>query len=156
MIESKPAQFKDRPYIGVGVMVWSGNKLLLGQRKNSQDEGSWQFPGGHLETGETILECARREVDEEAGIQIGDIFHAGFTGNVFKRNGRQYVTLFVSAKYISGDAKVLEPEKCKCWKWFPYNELPSPLFLPITNLLEQVPHLGIFRDVPDIQAGVHR
>jgi 8-oxo-dGTP diphosphatase len=49
----------------------------------------------------------------------------------------------------------MEPEKCEYWKWFPYNELPSPLFLPITNLLEQVPHLGVLRDAPDIHAVAH-
>ena len=149
------SQLKDRPYIGVGVMVWKGDALLLGQRKGSHDEGSWQFPGGHLEHGETVLECASREVAEETGIKISEGFHAGFTGNIFERAGRQYVTLFVSARHVSGEAQVIEPEKCRCWKWFPYNELPSPLFLPITNLLEQVPHLGVLRNAPGIQAGGH-
>jgi 8-oxo-dGTP diphosphatase len=150
------SQPDNRPYIGVGVLVWNGDSLLLGKRKDLHYADSWQFPGGHLENGESVLECASREVREESGIEIGDSFHAGYTGNVFKRNNRQYVTLFVSAKYTSGEVRVMEPEKCKCWKWFPYNELPLPLFSPITNLLEQVSDLGIFRDVPDIQAGGHR
>jgi 8-oxo-dGTP diphosphatase len=150
------SEFNDRPYIGVGVMVWKGDKLLLGQRKDVHDEGVWQFPGGHLETGETVSECAQREVSEETGVQIGNAFHAGFTGNIFKRGGRQYVTLFISASYVSGEVSVMEPDKCTCWKWFHYNELPSPLFSPITNLLQQVPHLGVLRDASDTQASEHR
>jgi mutator protein MutT len=34
--------------------------------------GKWAFPGGKLERGETILDCVRREVMEEAGIEIED------------------------------------------------------------------------------------
>ncbi len=30
--------------------------------------GDWSFPKGKLEEGESLLECARREVDEEAGV----------------------------------------------------------------------------------------
>lgn len=33
--------------------------------------GVWNFPGGKLELGETPLECARREVREEVGVDVG-------------------------------------------------------------------------------------
>jgi len=39
--------------------------------------------------------------------------------------------------YNSGEVKVLEPEKSECWKWFTWDNLPDPLFLPIKNLREQ-------------------
>ena len=36
------------------------------------ENGVWQFPGGHLEEGETFLECLKREVLEETGIELDD------------------------------------------------------------------------------------
>ncbi len=134
-----------RPYVGVGVLVWKADCLLLGKRINPDGEGIWQFPGGHLEAGETVTQCAVREVCEETGIEISDMIQAGFTDELFSTAGRQYVTLYVSAAYVSGEPRVLEPEKCHCWQWFHYDELPAPLFRPITNLLKQVPALNSLR-----------
>lgn len=42
-----------RPGVGVGVIVVKEDKVLLLQRKNTHGEGSWCFPGGHLELNET-------------------------------------------------------------------------------------------------------
>lgn len=60
----------ERPKVGIGVIVRKEGKVLLGKRKNSHGAGSWAFPGGHLEYGESWEECARREVKEETGIAI--------------------------------------------------------------------------------------
>ena len=126
-----------RPWVGVGVIVIKGNKVLLGKRKNAHGEGSWCFPGGHLEFNESVEECAVREVREEIGIEIKNLRLGPFTNDVFKKERKHYVTLFVIAEYASGKAKVMEPEKCEKWAWFEWNRLPEPLFLPIQNLLKQ-------------------
>jgi len=39
----------ERPKVGVGVIIVKNNKILFGKRKNAHGEGSWSFPGGHLE-----------------------------------------------------------------------------------------------------------
>ncbi len=54
----------ERPKVGVGVIVVKEGKVLLLQRKNSHGSGTWCFPGGHLEYGESLEECAKREVLE--------------------------------------------------------------------------------------------
>lgn len=145
-----------RPYIGVGTLVWKGDFLLLGKRLNSHGEGEWQFPGGHLELGETVTDCAVREVLEETGIEIIGMVPAGYTNEMMSVNDRQYLTLYVSAAYVSGELKVLEPEKCECWQWFKYDELPTPLFQPIINLLRQVPSLNVLQVGPGTPAGAHK
>ena len=125
--------------------MWKDGLLLLGKRINPKGEDTWQFPGGHLEFGETVSHCANREVEEEVGIRIKELKHLGFTNDVFTTSGRHYVTLFVSAKYADGDITVMEPDKCECWQWFKSDDLPAPLFLPIRNYLKQHPDLSVFR-----------
>jgi 8-oxo-dGTP diphosphatase len=119
------------PEIGVGVLVWRDRHLLLGKRLLHNRKSCWQFPGGHLETGETVIECAAREVREETGLVVASLRHLGFTNRTFAVASRQYITLMISGEYVSGQAQVLEPEKCECWEWFDCRKLPSPLFEPI-------------------------
>ena len=145
-----------RPHIGVGVMVWKGDRLLLGERVSAHSDNSWQFPGGHLEFGETVETCAIREVAEEAGITIRNIIHSGYTNDVFIDADKHYVTLFVSAEYDSGELTVMEPDKCRQWQWFQWGSLPEPLFLPIRNFLKQHPDLSVLRSDRGIQAGAHK
>ena len=145
-----------RPHIGVGVMVWNGDRLLLGKRISAHSENSWQFPGGHLEFGETVEACAGREVEEEAGIKIRNIIPSGFTNDVFIDADKHYVTLFVSSEYDSGELTVMEPDKCEQWQWFQWDRLPEPLFKPIKNFLKQHPDLYQLRYGPGIQAGAHK
>jgi 8-oxo-dGTP diphosphatase len=128
---------EDRPLIGIGVIVIKDNKALLGKRKNSHGEGSWCFPGGHLEFNEKIEECGRREVLEETGIEIKNIKLGPFTNDIFKKEGKHYVTLFLISDYDSGEVRVMEPDKFEKWGWFEWGKLPKPLFLPIQNLLKQ-------------------
>ena len=128
---------ENRPKIGVGVIVIKDNKVLLGKRKNAHGEGSWCFPGGHLEFNEEIEDCAIREVKEETSIEIKNIRRGTFTNDIFEKEGKHYVTLFVIADYSSGKVKVMEPEKCEKWEWFKWDKLPQPLFIPIQNLLKQ-------------------
>jgi ADP-ribose pyrophosphatase YjhB (NUDIX family) len=58
--------------------VWRDGKLLLARRGKTLGKGSWAFPGGRLEEGETPLEAAHRELLEETGVtadlqvQIGE------------------------------------------------------------------------------------
>ena len=61
---------ESRPLVGVGVIIIKEGKILLAERKGSHGQNTWASAGGHLEFGETLEECARREVLEEFGIHI--------------------------------------------------------------------------------------
>lgn len=128
---------ENRPKIGIGVIVIKDGKVLLGKRKDAHGEGSWGFPGGHLEFNEEVEECAIREVKEETGISIKNIRKGTFTNDIFKKEGKHYVTLLVISDFASGKVRVMEPEKCENWEWFEWDSLPQPLFIPIQSLLKQ-------------------
>jgi 8-oxo-dGTP diphosphatase len=125
---------ENRPQVGVGVFVIKDGKILMHKRKNAHGDGTWSFPGGHLEFGEEVDDCARREVAEEAGITIKNVRMGIFTNDIFEKEGRHYVTLFVISDYDAGEVQIMEPEKCEKWEWFDWNSLPEPLFVPIQNL----------------------
>ena len=50
-----------------GLIINSNNEITLGYSHKT-----YQFPGGHLEEGETLEECLLREIEEETGIEIKD------------------------------------------------------------------------------------
>ena len=127
-----------RPVIGVGVLVWRNRQILLGERVSTKQANCWQFPGGHLENNESVAECARREVQEETGMQVKGLRHLGYTDDPFEIAEKKYITLLVSCEYESGEPEVLEPDKCASWQWFDYQSLPSPLFVPISSYLAQI------------------
>lgn len=62
------------PRVGVGVLAvrhGSPPSVLVSLRKSRHGRGEWALPGGHLELGESLVECARRELAEETGIEAG-------------------------------------------------------------------------------------
>jgi len=124
------------PKIGLGVMIIKDNRVLMGKRKGSHGDKKWAWPGGHIEFGETWEQCARREVKEEVGIAIKDVKLITATNDIMVDDNKHYITILMQANYSNGTVKNLEPHKCVEWKWFAWDELPSPLFLPIENLIK--------------------
>ena len=58
--------------VAVGVLIDRDGRFLLTSRPQGKVyEGYWEFPGGKLETGETVEQALRRELQEELGITIG-------------------------------------------------------------------------------------
>jgi 8-oxo-dGTP diphosphatase len=132
--QQEPMNLQERPKIGIGVCIVKEGKVLMGKRLNSHGQGHWAFPGGHLEFGESLAECARREVLEETGLHITNIRRGPDTEDIFIAEKKHYITIIMIADYASGIPQVLEPHKCERWEWFSLNALPQPLFLTFENL----------------------
>jgi len=54
--------------LGCLAVVRRGSRILLAQRSVPPGVGRWGFPGGKQELGETVHQCAERELLEETGI----------------------------------------------------------------------------------------
>lgn len=58
-----------RPVPAVLAVVVRAGEVLLVRRASPPDQGLWGFPGGRMEMGESHLDAALRELDEETGIR---------------------------------------------------------------------------------------
>lgn len=56
--------------LSASVFLHRGGEILILKRAGGYAGGGWFVPGGHVEFGETPLEAAVRETEEEAGIAL--------------------------------------------------------------------------------------
>ena len=63
-------EYPDRPYVGVGVIVFRDQEVLLVKRNKEPNKGQWSIPGGRQMIGETAAEAAQRELLEETGVKV--------------------------------------------------------------------------------------
>lgn len=145
-----------RPQVGVGVVVRRGEEILLGKRKGSHGAGNWAFPGGHLEFGESIEDCARRELREETGLEALTVKTGLWSSEVIDGD-KHYVTFFAEIDGVRGELQLLEPHKCETWQWFSKEALPSPLFPPVVSFLAKkreaaAPHIQVLHALNAVYA----
>ncbi|KAK3329191.1 NUDIX hydrolase domain-like protein [Apodospora peruviana] len=141
------------PVVRVGVAAVIKNaegKMVMGVRKGVFG-GKWQFPGGHLEVGESYFACAERETLEEAGLEVRAEKLISITNDIFD-DTKHYVTIFVACRRLDEEREpeTLEPEKCEGWSWKSWSEMKElisteegkqKIFLPIINLLREHPDI---------------
>lgn len=123
----------DHVRVGVGLAIVKPNTniVLMQKRISEHQDGTWCFPGGHMELWETFAETAKREANEECGpdLKFTDPTFWTTVNTPYPKEGRHYVVVLMRAEYISGEAVVMETDKCECWDWFHWHSLPSPLIL---------------------------
>ena len=59
------------------VISRNGSVLIAQRARHKRHGGLWEFPGGKIQPGESLLERERREIDEELGMwvaRVGAIF----------------------------------------------------------------------------------
>jgi ADP-ribose pyrophosphatase YjhB (NUDIX family) len=75
-------EYPARPIVGIGVVVFKDDTVLLVRRGKPPSIGSWTLPGGAQELGETTEEAARRELMEETGLRIGKLHFAACVDSI--------------------------------------------------------------------------
>jgi A/G-specific adenine glycosylase len=114
---------KKVPHITVGAAVTGNRKgeVLIAQRlEGDMLGGLWEFPGGKLESDETIEECIARELKEELGINVdvGD-----FLMTVKHAYSHFTMTMHVYyTKIVSGRPR---PIHCADYKWVKIPDLSA-------------------------------
>ena len=66
-------EYPDRPYVGVGVIVFRDQEVLMVKRNKEPNKGQWSIPGRRQMIGETVAEAAQRELLEETGVKVDQL-----------------------------------------------------------------------------------
>ncbi len=83
--------------------VFNGDKALMINRIRSWN--GWAFPGGHLENGESVTDCVKREMLEETGIVLGNLIFKGITNIYNTVNHKRHIIYNFACDKYSGEVK---------------------------------------------------
>lgn len=98
------------PRIVVGVLIYNQHGEIFLARSHKW-KNKWIVPGGHLDGGETLHHCVKREVKEETNLEIGSIELIDIQESIFSQEfheKRHMIFLDFAAKVQSGDVKLNE------------------------------------------------
>ncbi|MCB0187530.1 MAG: NUDIX domain-containing protein [Caldilineaceae bacterium] len=106
--------------VGVRTLLLQDNQLLL-VRHTYQHH--WYFPGGAVKRGESLVDAARREALEEAGVTItGDLVLLGMYWSMAEGKN-DHIAVFVGTEFSVGNA--LDRWEIADCRWFPLQALPA-------------------------------
>lgn len=125
-----------RPLVGVGVVFVRQGKVFLAKRQGSHGEATWASAGGHLESGETLEECARRETMEELGVKVGNLIFL-CVSNIIAYD-KHYLDIEFLGDIGDQEPVLAEPEAFSEYGWFNLYDLPQPLFQAVTYALDSI------------------
>jgi ADP-ribose pyrophosphatase YjhB (NUDIX family) len=99
--------YPQRPYLAVSAAIVRAGRLLVVRRARMPAQNLYTFPGGGVETGETLNEAVIREVREETQLAIEPVAFAGHREAIIRdRDGgveRHFVILCFAARWLSGE-----------------------------------------------------
>lgn len=125
-----------RPEAGCGAAILDRDgRLLLIQRLKEPEAGAWGLPGGKIDFGEPSADTARREIEEELGVVIELTRLACIAEIIDGGDGRHWVSPIYEARIVSGEPRIMEPEKHGGWGWFAFDEMPEHLTTPAITFL---------------------
>lgn len=107
-------------------IIKKDGKILIAQRSRNKLQGfKWEFPGGKVESDETVKESLKREIKEELNIDIE--VKEMFGENVFEYPNGSIKLIAFFAEWMSGDLKLVEHEKVE---WVTIGQLKYYDFAP--------------------------
>ncbi len=106
-------------------------QILLAQRRGGTGNGYFTIPGGKQKPGETLRECASRELYEETGLRLLESTPVSVRTNlsVGGFQPRRVWSIGVLASRYTGTPRSKE-KQVSDWKWYSLDSLPGPLFEP--------------------------
>jgi 8-oxo-dGTP diphosphatase len=126
-------------HVAVGVILNANQQVLIARRAiDSHQGGLWEFPGGKVETGETLEQALFRELKEELAIVVSE---CSPLVKIEHDYGDKLVLLDVClVRFFTGDAVGVEGQVLR---WIGLDQLGEYQFpaanKPIVELLTALP-----------------
>ena len=119
--------------IGIIAHIENNNgEILLQQRgaKSRDENGLYEDIGGKFDSDDISFKSAIiREVIEEAGDNIKLEYSDSIGIYHCYKNNINWIFIIYFVKYIDGDIKIMEPDKCIGYKFFEYDDLINSEFV---------------------------
>jgi 8-oxo-dGTP diphosphatase len=117
--------YPDQPLVGVGAVIFQGERVLLVRRGQEPARDSWSLPGGLVELGETMTAAICRELAEEIGISVRLLGIAAVLERIFPdpdgRIAYHYVLVDFLCDYLEGELR-------------PGSDITAARFVPISEV----------------------
>jgi len=102
-------------------------QVLLIERGADPYKGCWAFPGGFMNMDETTEQCAIRELEEETGLKLNDLYQIGAYSKVDRDPRGRTITVAYLA-IVDAPAEVRGQDDAAEAQWFPIDALPPLAF----------------------------
>ena len=125
--------------VAVALMRADGQVLMQRRRLGRQHGGLWEFPGGKLEVGETVVMAAVREISEELGLHLlaENLLPVGFAAPHAPHAPGPVILLYACGQW-QGEPQCLDGEE---FGWFCPDTLADlampPLDYPLAQALRR-------------------
>ena len=133
-------EYPDRPFVGVGVIVFRDQEVLLVKRNKEPNKGQWSIPGGSQMLGETVAEAAQRELLEETGVRVEPLLLVDVVDAIIPDvEGKikyHYTLVDYKGQWQSGESRA--GDDAQEVRWVRFNELSSYSLLEKTmNIIQK-------------------
>jgi A/G-specific adenine glycosylase len=130
--QDRPVKARKKPTphydVTAGVIYRPDGRILIAQRPlDGMLGGLWEFPGGKKNEGEKLVDCLKRELVEELGVQVEVGSKIGVVRHAYTHFK---ITLHAfECHYLGGEPQALD---CADWRWVTTEEIEQYAF-PVTD-----------------------
>lgn len=128
------------PVVVHTVLLRSRSLFLLRRARTGYFDGFYALPGGHLQRGEGVVDCAIRELQEETGIAVepGQVRPAAVLP--YRSGDQQGIDFIMMCRSFAGEPYLAEPDRFDAVGWWSVDALPErtvPYLAPALALAER-------------------
>ncbi len=131
-----------RMVVQVSVVVQDNDRVLLVQEGDPSAGRRWNLPGGHLEMGEAIQDCAKRELFEETALKACSLRVLGVYPAL--RSESVYAIRFVFLANVENLHEAAAGDEIAAIRWSTPDEIKE---MPDTALIAPEVFRQVMRDV---------